>query len=159
MDPIFARAQDLGIPMLILTGASRMPDLARILDRYPDVDCCIDHMADAHPDNPQERQWLMDMARYPRVYVKISHTWSISQQSYPWADTHAMVEEVYQTFGGATHYVGHGLAGVSVARLNTIPAPDGGARRDEVHRAGGSGVGAGQDGVEAVESFGEAVRC
>ena len=30
MDPIFARAQDLGIPMLILTGASRMPDLARI---------------------------------------------------------------------------------------------------------------------------------
>ena len=45
MDPIFARAQDLGIPMLILTGASRMPDLARILDRYPDVDCCIDHMA------------------------------------------------------------------------------------------------------------------
>ena len=56
MDPIFARAQDLGIPMLILTGASRMPDLARILDRYPDVDCCIDHMADAHPDNPEERR-------------------------------------------------------------------------------------------------------
>ena len=65
MDPIFARAQDLGIPMLILTGPRRLPDLARILDRYPDVDCCIDHMASAHPDNPEERQSLMDMARYP----------------------------------------------------------------------------------------------
>ena len=33
-----------------------------------------------------------------RVYVKISHTWSISQSDYPWADTHGLVEEVYQTF-------------------------------------------------------------
>ncbi len=99
MDPIFARAEDLGIPMLILTGTSRLPDLARILDRYPDVDCCIDHMASAHPDNPEERQLLMDMARYPCAYVKISHTWSLSKQGYPWADTHEMVEEVYQTFG------------------------------------------------------------
>lgn len=99
MDPIFARAEALGIPMLILTGPSRLPDLARILDRYPQVDCCIDHMASAHPNNPQERRLLMDMARYPRVYVKISHTWSLSKQSYPWADTHEMVEEVYQTFG------------------------------------------------------------
>jgi len=99
MDPIFARAQDLGVPMLILTGPSRMPDLARILDRYPDLDCCIDHMADAHPGNPEERRLLMDMARYPRTYVKISHTWSISKEGYPWSDTHGLVEEVYQNFG------------------------------------------------------------
>ena len=39
------------------------------------------------------------MARFPRVYVKISHTWSISRQDYPWTDTHGLVEEVYQAFG------------------------------------------------------------
>ena len=99
MDPIFARAQDLKFPMLMLTGPQRLPDLARILDKYPDLDCCIDHMADVHPDDPEGRKLLMDMARYPRVYVKISHSWSISQAGYPWADTHGLVEEVYQTFG------------------------------------------------------------
>lgn len=99
MDPIFARAQDLGIPMLILTGPKRLPDLARLLDKYPELDTVIDHMADVHPDDAEGRSLLKDMARYPRVYVKISHTWSISQQPYPWSDTHDLVQEVYQTFG------------------------------------------------------------
>ena len=99
MDPIFARAQDLGIPMLILTGPKRLPDLARLLDKYPDLSTVIDHMADVHPDDAEGRKLLSDMARYPRVYVKISHTWSISQGGYPWTDTHDLVQEVYQTFG------------------------------------------------------------
>lgn len=99
MDPIFARAQDLGIPMLILTGSRRLPDLARLLDKYPELDTVIDHMADVHPDDAEGRKLLADMARYPRVYVKISHTWSISQGCYPWTDTHDLVQEVYQTFG------------------------------------------------------------
>ena len=99
MDPIFARAQDLGIPMLILTGPKRLPDLARLLDKYPELDTVIDHMADVHPDDAEGRKLLADMARYPRVYAKISHTWSISRNGYPWADTHDLVQEVYQNFG------------------------------------------------------------
>ena len=99
MDPIFHRAATLGIPMLILTRAGRLPDLAAILERNPELDVVIDHMADARPDRSDEQQLLMQMARYPRVHVKISHTWSISSETYPWADTHALVKEVYQTFG------------------------------------------------------------
>ena len=99
MDPLFARAQELGVPMLILTGASRLVDLARLLERYPDLDVVIDHMADVHPDDAEGRRVLTGMARFPRVYVKISHTWSISQEDYPWRDTHGPVEEVYQSFG------------------------------------------------------------
>jgi len=33
------------------------------------------------------------------VYVKISHTWNISRQSYPWKDTHDLVKRVYEAFG------------------------------------------------------------
>jgi len=99
MEPLFARAQELGVPMLILTGSPRLPDLARLLEKYPDLDTVIDHMADVHPEDAEGRRLLLGMARFPRVYVKISHTWSISQQDYPWADTHGLVEEVYQTFG------------------------------------------------------------
>ena len=47
-----------------------------------------------------EIKLLLDMARYPKVYVKISHTWNISQESYPWRDTHDLVKQVYQAFGG-----------------------------------------------------------
>lgn len=99
MDPLFRRAAALGVPLLLLTRPSRLPELANRLERFPDLDVVIDHMADCHPDQPEEVRRLLELARFPRVYVKISHTWSISKQDYPWADTHGLVERVYQTFG------------------------------------------------------------
>ncbi|MBI1924876.1 amidohydrolase [Candidatus Poribacteria bacterium] len=100
MDPIFSRAEALGVPMLILTGADRLPDLAAILERHGDLDVVVDHMADCRIDQPEKLDLLLDLARFPRVYVKISHTWSISKTTYPWADTHDMVKKVYHAFGG-----------------------------------------------------------
>jgi len=99
MDPLFRQAEELGVPMLILTTPSRLPDLAALLERHPGLDVVIDHMADCVPNHPGDVQRLLSMARYPRVYVKISHTWSISSQAYPWRDTHALVKRVYEAFG------------------------------------------------------------
>jgi L-fuconolactonase len=99
MDPIFARAAQLRVPMLILTGPTRLPDLAAILERHPDLDVVIDHMADCPPDRADLVALLLGMARYPRVHVKISHTWSLSHEAYPWRDTHDLVQSVYQAFG------------------------------------------------------------
>jgi predicted TIM-barrel fold metal-dependent hydrolase len=100
MPPLFRRAEELGVPMLILTGPSRLADLARLLERYPDLDVVVDHMADCALDRPDDVQRLLDLAHYPRAYVKISHTWSISRQDYPWRDTYDLVKRVYQSFGG-----------------------------------------------------------
>ncbi|MSS73368.1 MAG: amidohydrolase [Candidatus Latescibacteria bacterium] len=99
MDPLFARAASLKVPVLILTKPGRLPDLARLLERHGGLDVCVDHMADCHPDRPDQVQKLLDLARFPRVFVKISHTWSISREDYPWSDTHGMVKQVIDAFG------------------------------------------------------------
>lgn len=99
MDPLLARAEQLRVPLLVLTRPPRLPDLAALLERHSELDVVIDHMADASPDNPQDVERLLALARYPRVYVKISHTWSLSRQGYPWADTHDLVKCVYETYG------------------------------------------------------------
>ena len=102
MDPLFARAQSLGVPLLLLTGPSRLDDLVPLLDKHPELDVVIDHMAHAHEPEGREGEVLsrlLNLARYPRVYVKISHTWAVSAQRYPWKDTHAAVEQTYQAFG------------------------------------------------------------
>jgi predicted TIM-barrel fold metal-dependent hydrolase len=78
----------------------RLPDLAVLLERHPDLNVVIDHMSDCPLDSPADTQRLLDMVRYPRVYVKISHTWHISRESYPWRDAHDLVKRVYETFGG-----------------------------------------------------------
>lgn len=99
MDSIFDTAARLGVPVLILTRPSRLPDLASLLERHSDVDVVVDHMADCPIDSPESLELLLDLARYPRVYVKISHTWSLSSRPFPWEDTHEMVKRIHQTFG------------------------------------------------------------
>jgi predicted TIM-barrel fold metal-dependent hydrolase len=99
MPPLFGRAEELGVPMLILTQPSRLVDLVPLIESHPELDVVVDHMADVHPEDREGRRLLVGLARFPRVFVKISHTWSLSKEGYPWKDTHGLVEEVYQAFG------------------------------------------------------------
>ena len=100
MDPIWKRAQDLKVPMTILTRPSRLPAIAALTERHPDLDVVIDHMADCPPQDMEQRKLLLDLARFPRMYVKISHTWNISETGeYPWRDTWDLVKSVYDSFG------------------------------------------------------------
>ena len=101
MPPIFRRAETLGVPMLLLTGAERLVDLVPLLEQHPDLDVVVDHMASCSPDAPEKLELLLNLAQFPRVYVKISHTWSISKTGYPWADTFEQVKKVYHAFGGS----------------------------------------------------------
>ena len=99
MDPLFARAESLGVPLLLLTRPPRLADLRPLLQKHPELDVVIDHMADVSPEDKEGRKALVDLAQFPRVYVKISHTWSVSSEGYPWRDTHDLVQEVYDGFG------------------------------------------------------------
>ena len=99
MHPLWRRTNELRVPMLILAPVARMPDIARLCDRHPRVDVCIDHMADCPADRPDLLPTLLDLARFPRVYVKISHTWNVSKHDYPYRDTHDQVKHLYDSFG------------------------------------------------------------
>jgi predicted TIM-barrel fold metal-dependent hydrolase len=56
-------------------------------------------MADCPADRPDQLPMLLDLARFPRVFVKISHTWNVSKEDYPYRDTHAQVKRIYDAFG------------------------------------------------------------
>ena len=56
-------------------------------------------MADCPIDQPAELEKLIALKRYPNVFVKISHTWSISKQPYPWLDAQEYVKRLHQAFG------------------------------------------------------------
>ncbi len=99
MAPLWQRAAQLQVPMTVLTSTMRLPQVSRLIERFPDLDVVIDHMADCPPDRPEELGKLLDLARYPRVFVKISHTWSISKQPYPYVDTHDQLKKLYDAFG------------------------------------------------------------
>jgi predicted TIM-barrel fold metal-dependent hydrolase len=99
MPPLWKRAESLKVPMQIYAPIVRMPDLEHLLELCPDLNVVIDHMADCPIDQPKELDKLIALARFPRVFVKISHTWSISRQAYPWLDAQEYVKRLYAVYG------------------------------------------------------------
>ncbi len=100
MDRIWQRTAELRVPMCVLCPIGRIPDVERVIARQGDrLDVCIDHMADCPIDQPAELKKLLTLARYPRVYVKLSHLWLLSKQDYPYRDTHDQVRKLYDAFG------------------------------------------------------------
>ncbi|REK19486.1 MAG: amidohydrolase [Planctomycetota bacterium] len=100
MDAIWNRAAELEVPMCILCPITRIPDVEQVIRRHDGrLDVCIDHMADCPIDQPDELKKLLALARYPRVYVKLSHLWLLSKQEYPYRDTHDQVRKLYDAFG------------------------------------------------------------
>jgi predicted TIM-barrel fold metal-dependent hydrolase len=99
MPPLWKRAEALKVPMLILTSITRIPYVSRLIEKCPNVNVVIDHMADCPIDQPGELGKLLELARYPHVFVKISHAWAISRQPYPWLDAQEYVKRLYSAYG------------------------------------------------------------
>ncbi len=99
MPPLWKRCEELRVPMTLLAPISRIPEIGKLIDRFPNVTVVIDHMADCPVDHPTELEKLMALVRHPNVFVKISHTWSLSKQEYPWKDSQELVKRLYDSFG------------------------------------------------------------
>jgi predicted TIM-barrel fold metal-dependent hydrolase len=99
MMPLWMRCRSLRAPMTILAPITRMPDIAALADKFADLTVVIDHMADCPLDQPRELDKLIALRRYPKVFVKISHTWSLSKQPYPHQDAQEQVKRLYDAFG------------------------------------------------------------
>ena len=99
MPPLWKRCEELKVPMTVLAPISRMPEVAELMEPHPDLTVVIDHMADCPVDQPEELEKLIALERYPNLFVKISHTWSLSKQPYPWLDAQEHVKRLYHAFG------------------------------------------------------------
>jgi L-fuconolactonase len=99
MPPLWKRCRDLKVPMTVLAPVTRMPDVAKLADQFPGLTIVIDHMADSPLKQPELLQQLLDLKRYPKLYVKISHSWSLSSQPYPYLDSQQQIKRLYDAFG------------------------------------------------------------
>jgi predicted TIM-barrel fold metal-dependent hydrolase len=99
MPPLWKRCDSLKVPMTVLAPVTRMPDVAPLIEKNPGLTVVIDHMADSPVSQPQELEKLIALKRYPKVFVKVSHCWSLSKEQYPYRDSLAQVKRLYDAFG------------------------------------------------------------
>jgi len=73
--PLWETAQNLGIPVIAFMRPPSLPKLKRVLQRYPNVQFALDHIAlvplDKGPSDESVRT-LFDMASLPNLYLKFS---------------------------------------------------------------------------------------
>jgi len=99
MPPLWKRCDELKVPMTVLAPVTRMPEVGQLIEKFPGLTVVIDHMADSPLDKPDQLDMLIALKRYPKVFVKVSHTWSLSKQPYPYLDSQAQVKRLYDSFG------------------------------------------------------------
>ncbi|HEV2577674.1 MAG TPA: amidohydrolase family protein [Acidobacteriaceae bacterium] len=99
MPPLWKRCEDLKVPMTLLLPVGRLPDIVPLLDKFPALTTVIDHMADCPVDDAQGFELLRSLARYPNLYLKVSHPWSLSKLPYPYPDVLAMIARLRDSFG------------------------------------------------------------
>jgi predicted TIM-barrel fold metal-dependent hydrolase len=85
--------------MTVLAPITRIPEVMRLIEQFPDLTVVIDHMADSPLNQPAGLEKLLALRRFPKVYVKISHSWSLSSQPYPYLDSQEQIKRIYDVFG------------------------------------------------------------
>jgi predicted TIM-barrel fold metal-dependent hydrolase len=99
MAPLWRRCAQLKVPMTLLIPVTRLPELHPLIEANPDLQVVIDHMADCPVGDAEKLEMLLALAKYPKVFVKISHMWSLSKEAYPYADAMAQVRNICHHFG------------------------------------------------------------
>jgi predicted TIM-barrel fold metal-dependent hydrolase len=102
MDWFWPEAQRYGIPAMV-HAPERLPQIAALADRYPDLQIIIDHLGFARKTIDAETGPAVDrlvaLARCPNVSVKVSTMPAYSTEPYPHLNLREPIRRVIDAFG------------------------------------------------------------
>lgn len=99
---MFEVAEEHGLAICPLLNPDALPALARRCARHPRAVVVIDHMARVGINEPEREEHvalLTDMARFPRVFVKVSAFYAYGLKRPPYDDAAPLLRRLYDAFG------------------------------------------------------------
>ncbi len=101
-DRLWRRSEELGTCFIVHGPAANLPHLAPIIGRFPEVPVVLDHIGGA-PTNEEPPfpllSHVLDLACFPKVYVKCTPQAHKSALPFPHADTFPTFRRIYDAFG------------------------------------------------------------
>jgi predicted TIM-barrel fold metal-dependent hydrolase len=102
-DPMWAGAERYGVPVMALFAGPLITKVAPIVEKHPGLRLIIDHMARI-PASHGPEAWanldlLLDVAKYPNIWVKTSCAPTHSDEDFPYRDLHPHLKRIYDAFG------------------------------------------------------------
>ncbi len=101
-DPIWQRAESLGVCFIVYGPSTHLPAIEPIIARFPNVPVVLDHIGGAPTDEAPPYPLLSNvlrLAEYPNVYVKFTPQAHKSKLPYPHEDTFSTFRRIYDAFG------------------------------------------------------------
>ena len=113
---LFECADELGLNINIYTRNEQVACVELLAAAFPNVNISLDHLGvmpttplevdrwgrprfNAEPLPPATFSRVLDLARFPNVYIKVSGEYAFSKVPWPYEDMKPLVEQVYQTYG------------------------------------------------------------
>jgi predicted TIM-barrel fold metal-dependent hydrolase len=114
---LWKKAEELGAVFNFFIATAQLPKLEGMIRRFPKVPVVIDHLArvDLKAADPlPEFKKLLNLARYPAVWVKVSELSVLSPSGkYPYRETFPWVRRMYDAFGPDRLLWGTGFPGAT----------------------------------------------
>ncbi|XP_015881742.1 uncharacterized protein LOC107417639 isoform X1 [Ziziphus jujuba] len=103
---LFAKAGELGVPVgfMCMKGLSlHISEIVELCTEFPSTVVLLDHLAFCKPpENDEESKAfteLLELSRFPQVYVKLSALFRVSRKSFPYEDLSQPLSQVVSRFG------------------------------------------------------------
>jgi predicted TIM-barrel fold metal-dependent hydrolase len=98
--PLWSKAEELGAVFNIFAAPHQVSQIGDMAARYPGVNIVVDHFAmiDITADDSEGFGSLLELSRYPNVYIRTS-LHNPSRQELPYRDMWPYLERAYDTFG------------------------------------------------------------
>jgi L-fuconolactonase len=124
LDWLWADAEKLGLPIMMIVVPTRLHLVARIAERHPGLRLIMDHLA-AHLGKKDDEAFrdldnLLALARYPNVAVKASGLPSCTKDAYPYRTLHPVLRRVYEAFGPRRIFWGTDFSKLSCSYRQSI---------------------------------------
>ena len=114
MDWVWAEAERLDIPIMVLVSHAHTHLIDRVAERHPGLRLVMDHLALTRltydEDAFRDLDRLLALARRPNVAVKASALPCYTRDAYPYRKLHPYIRRVYDAFGPQRMFWGTDLS-------------------------------------------------
>lgn len=110
LDWLWSAANERSVPVGVFVLPGQLSRLGEIATRFPNVRFLIDHLSVfphvSLPEAAAHFDALTDLARFSNIGVKATAVPSMSNKSFPFGDTHALLRRIFDAYGAERMFWG-----------------------------------------------------
>ncbi|HIE26427.1 TPA: amidohydrolase [Candidatus Poribacteria bacterium] len=118
---IWQRAGALGLVIQMHIVPRYARDVEELVKAYSDIHVLIDHLGRPAQGDEEEYKYVLGLAQFDNVYMKLSGVRYISKEPFPHQDAKPLVRQVVETFGSERMIWGGGNPAIVEALLDFLP--------------------------------------